>query len=202
MINAKEKFLEHVNLVSKENTDSIINVMCAILIHDYQKVYVLNKDYCYRDYLDFLDNIDFEYSDNQFLKGIIWYDNNTWSERELYGTNQYWQYRRFPDINKSIEEYIEFRKRSNEPVKYFGNKESKTDKITQSLGGNLTSYGEIQNLKKILKEYLKDYNLAYNYYDCSYEDDGSDLKYYLNYLDNEIKDNLKKLREQLEKFEE
>ncbi len=80
--------------------------------------------------------------------------------------------------------------------------ERKYTKITQSLGGTLTPYGEIQNLKKILREYLKDYHLAYNYYDCSYEDDGSDLKFYLRYLDNELKDNLKKLREQLEKFED
>lgn len=76
------------------------------------------------------------------------------------------------------------------------------NRLTRKIPAPLTPYGEIQNLRKILREYLKDYSLAYNYYDCSYEDDGSDLKSYLNYLDKEIKNNLKKLREQLEKFED
>lgn len=76
------------------------------------------------------------------------------------------------------------------------------NRLTRKIPAPLTPYGEIQNLRKILREYLKDYSLAYNYYDCSYEDDGSDLKFYLRYLDKELKNNLKKLKEQIEKFEE
>lgn len=52
--------------------------------------------------------LDFEYDDGyggQELFGYIWYDDETWSDREEYDGSEWWEYRECPDINTDIEDW-------------------------------------------------------------------------------------------------
>ncbi len=218
MKNAKKEFERHLELVKTLSKDNKVNSAIIHVEHiTYStNMFVLLDNHSIDDYQIFLKSLDFNYDiKSHNLSGYIWFENGNFSE-VIYCTNE-WEYRAKPDIDEKFEYFktshhitqivtfgTKFKKEDNDLTyrtfrALLGNK---TDKIPQSLGCPLTPYGEVQELRQILREYLRDYKLAYNYYDCSYEDDGSDLKSYLNYLDNEIKDNLKKLREQLKKFED
>ncbi len=216
MKNAKTEFERHLELVKTLSNENKIN---SALIHVEHITYstnmfVLLDNHSMDDYQTFLKYLDFNYDiKSHNLSGYIWFENGNFSE-VIYCTNE-WEYRAKPDIDKKFEYFktmhhitqivtfgTKFKEEDQLLYRALGEKIVKTDKKPQSLGGTLTPYGEIQNLRQILREYLREYQLVYNYYDCSYEDDGSDVKYYLNYLDNKLKNNLKKLREQLEKFEE
>ena len=90
-INAKEEFLDHIKGMG----------VLAARITTKQDQYVLQQGYSKKDYQKFLTSLNFSYNDgfgSQFLDGIIWYNDGTWSDRGEYGGSEWWEYRKCPSM--------------------------------------------------------------------------------------------------------
>ena len=91
MKNAKEEFIKHVG----ERT-----VICAAISIEDNK-YFLKLNHTEADYSHFLEQLDFSYNNGfgrQKLFGTIWYEDGTWSDRGEYDGEEWWEYRRRPEI--------------------------------------------------------------------------------------------------------
>lgn len=94
MTNAKEEFLKQITGKAK--------VICAQIWYGYEetKVY-LNIGYTESQFENFLEKLNFNYDDGfggQYLYGIIWYEDKTWSSRGEYDGSEWWEYNKVPAI--------------------------------------------------------------------------------------------------------
>ena len=98
-MNAKQEFLAH----TQEH-----NVKCAIVqINDNLKLNTirLRQNHSFIEMDNFLNQLNFEYSSDyglQYLLGIIWYNDGTWSIRGEYDGSEWWQYQYCPVIPKEL----------------------------------------------------------------------------------------------------
>ena len=104
MINAREEFERHVD--GSE-------VLCAKISffpggswdgnkdEDDHTIIVLHKTYTEDDYETFLDSLNFEYREDyeiQYLYGMIWYLDGTWSTRIVSENIEQWFHHERPEI--------------------------------------------------------------------------------------------------------
>lgn len=57
--------------------------------------------YTKEQYNEFLQKLDFQYDSGygtQYLTGIIWYENDAWSERGEYDGSEWWEHKQMPII--------------------------------------------------------------------------------------------------------
>lgn len=79
----------------------------------YKKVIIiacLEEGYSDKDYEEFLNKIDHEYSNSygiQHLFGYIWYSDGTWSERYEYDGSEMWDYKKRLSYQDAYNIYIE-----------------------------------------------------------------------------------------------
>jgi hypothetical protein len=77
-----------------------LEIRCASIRHNDTNI-VLKDNHTQKDYLDFLDRLDFEYDDGygtQELYGIVWLPDGTWLDRGEYDGSEWWTYRVCPEI--------------------------------------------------------------------------------------------------------
>lgn len=99
MTNAKIEFLLH----TKD-----LKVKCAYVVtgvsyysNEENDLIKLPVGYTEEQYNQFLEQLDFQYDSgygSQYLQGIIWYENDMWSERGEYDGSEWWEYRQMPII--------------------------------------------------------------------------------------------------------
>jgi len=108
-MNAKKEFLDFVG-----NR----NVVCATVAttedvwdenfgHEGELIrsYLLRKGYSHKDFITFVDNLDFEYYDGyggQELFGTIWFTDGTWATRGEYDGSEWWKHHELPDIDEEL----------------------------------------------------------------------------------------------------
>lgn len=77
-----------------------VEIRCASIRYNDMNI-VLKDGHSTRDYLDFLNRLDFEY-DNSFgmqeLHGTVWLKDGTWLDRGEYDGSEWWAYRVCPEI--------------------------------------------------------------------------------------------------------
>ena len=102
MKNAKEEFLEQVEakrvLCCEIGTNEHFDEETGEFVKD---TIILKKGYSEEDLQEFLQKIDFSYDNGyggQELFGVIWYKDNTWSERGEYDGAEWWEYKSCPKI--------------------------------------------------------------------------------------------------------
>ena len=98
-ITAKIEFLLH----TKD-----LKVKCAYVVKggwyspdDYADRINLPVEYTEEQYNEFLEKLDFQYDSGygtQYLEGMIWYENDAWSERGEYDGSEWWEYKQMPII--------------------------------------------------------------------------------------------------------
>ena len=67
--------------------------------------YLLRKGYSHKDFITFVDNLDFEYYDGyggQELFGTIWFTDGTWATRGEYDGSEWWELHKLPDIDEEL----------------------------------------------------------------------------------------------------
>lgn len=97
MVNAKKEFLLH-----KFGND----IKCAVVkdVAD-ETIAKLCVGYSELDYNTFISALDFDYDNGygtQYLYGIIFYQDNTWSERNEYDGSEWWVHRECPAIPEEL----------------------------------------------------------------------------------------------------
>lgn len=95
-MNAKTEFLEHIK-------DKPV-VVCAELERLYyagrSKKWTLYEGYTDKEYAAFLKSISFTYDNgygSQEVKGTVWYEDGTYSDRGEYDGSEWWEYRKAPE---------------------------------------------------------------------------------------------------------
>ena len=105
-MNAKDEFLEHLSkrkLILKSSIIKIIN--CYEPTNNV--IFILNENYTFNDYDNFLSCLNFNYDDgfdSQKLDGCILYDDGTWSDRDEYDGSEWWDYKYCPTIESFIKD--------------------------------------------------------------------------------------------------
>jgi hypothetical protein len=102
--NAKDELLKHF----KQHGITEFNIKCASVFYDRKddisRRYILPINFTHSEFLQFLENLNFEYQKSwgrRYLYGIIWYLDDTWSERkeEANGDGEeWWEYSFIPPI--------------------------------------------------------------------------------------------------------
>ena len=99
--NAREEFLQH----TKDKPE----ILCAWLEIDTgsskKKEFKLKKGYSKNDFVNFIDKLNFEYYSGygcQYLYGVIWFQDGSWSDRDEYDGSEWWAYRSCPSINEYL----------------------------------------------------------------------------------------------------
>lgn len=91
-INAKSEFL---------NTVSSFKVITSLITCKGTE-YILKTEYTDKEYLDFLNSLDFKY-DNGYggkeLYGTIWGENGIWCSRGEYDGSEWWETNKYPQIH-------------------------------------------------------------------------------------------------------
>lgn len=83
-----------------ENRYDSRHIKCSYIEHD-GDVLVLHERYDYKEYLFFIDSLDFDYySSIGGFYGIIWFDDGSWLERDFDGEDECWMHRECPLIPK------------------------------------------------------------------------------------------------------
>lgn len=101
--NAKEELIQ----ILKEHN---LTIKCAKLNHedwrnDTNINIILKVDYTEKDYVKFLDEMNFNYDSGfggQRLFGEVWLTNNTWLSRGEYDGSEWWEYNVLPEIPKEL----------------------------------------------------------------------------------------------------
>lgn len=101
IINAKIEFLLH----TKDLKVKCAYVVRGITHHPDEENAIapikLPVGYTEEQYNEFLEQLDFHYDSgygSQYLEGIIWYENDAYSERGEYDGSEWWEYRQSPTI--------------------------------------------------------------------------------------------------------
>ncbi len=97
MANAKLEFLEH----TKDKPIKCAYLAKAVYYPKDEEQVVLKKDYSPEELSSFLTSIDFEYDSGfggQELMGVIWYWDETWSDRREYDGSEWWEHQIVPDL--------------------------------------------------------------------------------------------------------
>ena len=88
MINAKDEFLDEI-----KGKDLLC---CEVATFGKPTRFLCLKiGYSEQDFNQFIKLLDFDYDEifgNFFLRGTIWYCNNTWSERRFLNGREWWNY--------------------------------------------------------------------------------------------------------------
>ena len=105
MTNAKEEFI---TAVGKKK------VLCASLTKgseywpdDSKQSFPLKVGFTLEDYENYLNTLDFTYDagyGGQELFGVIWYVDDTWSERGEYDGSEWWEHRCVPPVPDELKE--------------------------------------------------------------------------------------------------
>ena len=93
MCNAKQEFLEHIQGNGRK-------ISCATISYQHEGI-ELRRYYTPSEYENFLHHLDFDYDDGygtQYLFGVIWYTDGTWSERFEYDGAERWIHQVCPPI--------------------------------------------------------------------------------------------------------
>lgn len=100
-MNAKIEFLLH----TKDLKVKCAYVVRGITYHSDEENAIdpikLPVEYTEEQYNEFLEKLDFVYDSGygtQYLEGIIWYENDAYSERGEYDGSEWWEYRQTPII--------------------------------------------------------------------------------------------------------
>lgn len=105
MINAKEEFIFHVKnktVISAIITD--YKVQFRVNIKSKTKNIILRHNFVKEDWNSFTSALDFEYdnSDRKYQQvfGYIWYDDESWSERDTYAgySDEWWAHKSKPTM--------------------------------------------------------------------------------------------------------
>lgn len=105
MINAKNEVLREIEYVTKREGCKLLCCELFKEIDDLEVAIRLRINYTPEAYKAALDELDFEYGfSDQMVYGIIWYDNETWSDRIMGDDGQlYWQHhRKMPEIPRYL----------------------------------------------------------------------------------------------------
>lgn len=95
-INAMSEFIEEVG-----NRTVRCAQVVADMYSDAKREYLLPENYSPEAYASFLNSLDFEYDSGyggQYLAGLIWYTDGSWSERYEYDGSECWDYKCYPPI--------------------------------------------------------------------------------------------------------
>lgn len=102
-MNAKKEFIDHTQ--GKKVKCAFLHTSDYYFGDEMDSSMSLKVDYSESDYADFLQKFDYDYDDGfggQYLYGIIWYDDGTWSSREEYDGAEWWEYHQCPEIYEYI----------------------------------------------------------------------------------------------------
>jgi len=83
-------------------------VMCGIIIKEpsnSNEYSILKLGHTTIDFINFLNNLDFEYDDGygtQELFGTIWLTDESWLTREEYDGSEWWKHNKRPDIPNEL----------------------------------------------------------------------------------------------------
>lgn len=102
MSNAKEEFIEKFK-------DEIIENAVIWFNNDYReentKYFILNEGYSHEQYIEFLNELDFNYDDGyggQELFGFVGLGDGKWAERGEYDGSEWWEIKEKPNIQEII----------------------------------------------------------------------------------------------------
>jgi hypothetical protein len=100
-MNAKKEIISHTCRVNSAIKCATINQIDS---RTYKIIRVVNlfENYSPKDWDKFLNELDFDYNDGygiQILSGTIWYNNGTWSSRQEYDGQEWWELNKCPSIS-------------------------------------------------------------------------------------------------------
>lgn len=104
MTNAKSEF------ISTFKDFKVITATIWGVNYEYKEIYFdLPKGYSNKDYVEFLDKLNFEYDrgfGSQELFGIVACEGGVWYDRGEYDGSEWWEKHEYPDIDKIIKNRI------------------------------------------------------------------------------------------------
>lgn len=222
IINVRKELEDHISTL-KSSDNKPKEILFAIISYEKidgaSRLFILKPNHSMQLYHTFLEFLDLTYdTKTHLLQGFIMYKDDGFSEKYANVYDKWFYNQRIAFKNPEFDSTVRFFKidKNIEEEIIFG---TKLPEILINEKVPLTLYGKVQELRKILREYLRDYNLVCEYNDSDYEDESyyesydelddirdienqCNVKYYLRYLDDKIKDTLKELREQMEKLED
>ena len=105
MINAKSELLLEIEERCILCAELYCNIEMRNILDNVTKHWCLKIGYTKNEYEQFLNSLDIEYDNGfgcQHLFGTVWFDDNTWLERDEYDGSEWWILKKFPEIPEHL----------------------------------------------------------------------------------------------------